>query len=65
VRALCTVLLIVLLGGCSTVRFVYDNADTYLRWRAATYLDLDGAMADELDERIGAFMVWHRAQALP
>lgn len=57
--------MIVLLGGCSTVRFVYDNADTYLRWRASTYLDPDSAMADELDERINAFMVWHRAQALP
>jgi hypothetical protein len=47
------------------VRLVYDNADTYLRWRAQLYLDLDGAMADELDERIAAFMAWHRAQALP
>ena len=53
------------LAACSTVRFVYDNAETYLRWRVALYLDLDGAMADELDERIAAFMAWHRAQALP
>lgn len=61
----CTFLLLLFLTGCSTVRLVYDNADTYLRWRAATYLDLDGEMADELDERIAAFMAWHRAQALP
>jgi hypothetical protein len=47
------------------VRLVYDNAETYLRWRAALYLDLDSAMGDELDERIAAFMAWHRAQALP
>lgn len=55
----------VVLGGCSTVRFVYDNAETYLRWRVALYLDPEGAMSDELDERIAAFMAWHRAQALP
>jgi hypothetical protein len=58
-------LLVVLLAGCSTVRLVYDNAETYLRWRAALYLDVDGALADELDERIAAFMAWHRAHELP
>jgi hypothetical protein len=57
--------LVLWLAGCSTVRLVYDNADTYLHWRAQTYLDLEGEMADELDERIAAFMAWHRAQALP
>ncbi|TMH74269.1 MAG: hypothetical protein E6H57_00740 [Betaproteobacteria bacterium] len=58
-------MLVLLLSGCSTVRLVYDNAETYLRWRAALYLDFEGAMAEELDERIAAFMAWHRAQALP
>jgi len=69
VKRVCRFLLIAVftsvLAACSTVRFVYDNAETYLRWRVALYLDLDGAMADELDERIAAFMAWHRAQALP
>jgi len=65
VRWLCTFLLLVWLSGCSTVRLVYDNADTYLHWRGSHYLDLDGEMSDELDERIAAFMSWHRAQALP
>jgi len=53
------------LVGCSAVRFVYDNADTYLRWRAGAYFDMNGPLADEVDERIGVFMAWHRAQALP
>ena len=64
-RALCVVLLSALLCGCSTVRFVYDNADAYLRWRLGSDLDVRGAMEEELDERIGAFMAWHRAEALP
>ena len=55
----------VLLSGCSGVRLVYDNAEIYLRWRAAHYLDPDEAQAEELDERIAAYMAWHRAYSLP
>jgi len=53
------------LSGCSAVRLAYDNADTYLRWRASAYVDVQGEAADELDERIDAFFDWHRAKALP
>jgi hypothetical protein len=53
------------LGGCSAMRFAYDNADTYLRWRAMSYLDLHGEAADELDERIQRMLAWHRSRALP
>jgi hypothetical protein len=53
------------LSGCSAVRLAYDNADTYLRWRASAYVDVQGETADELDERIDAFFDWHRAKALP
>jgi hypothetical protein len=62
-----TLLLLVaaLLNGCSALRLAYDNADTYLRWRAGNYLDLHGEAADDLDERIDAFLGWHRAKALP
>ena len=65
VRLVLAIVAATLLAGCSTVRFAYDNADTYLRWRASSYLDLEGAMADELDENIVSFMSWHRANALP
>lgn len=47
------------------VRFAYENADTYLRWRIENYLDLQGALSDELDERVAGFMAWHRTRALP
>jgi hypothetical protein len=43
----------------------YDNADTFLRWKATGYVDVRGADSDELDERIDAFLDWHRATALP
>lgn len=54
-----------LAGGCSTVRFAYENADSYLRWKAGTYVDLPGDEADELDDRIDEFHAWHRRNALP
>jgi len=53
------------LAGCSSIRVVYDNFDTFLRWRALQFLDVHGEQADELDERIARFLRWHRANALP
>ena len=53
------------LAGCSGVRLIYDNADTFIRWRMLQFLDVHGEQADELDERIARFMRWHRASALP
>ena len=64
-RIFCTFLAAILLGGCSTVRLVYENAETYIRWRATDYLEVEGAMSDELDAAIAGFMTWHRANALP
>ncbi|MFL6573776.1 MAG: DUF6279 family lipoprotein, partial [Burkholderiales bacterium] len=54
-----------LLGGCTALRLAYDNADTYLLFRANGYLDLDAKGSDELDERIDEFFAWHRRTALP
>jgi hypothetical protein len=54
-----------LLSGCSALRLAYDNADTYLRWRASSYFDLHGDEADDLDDRIQDLLAWHRRQALP
>lgn len=54
-----------LLGGCSGVQLVYDNIDTFIRWRLLQFLDVHDAQADELDERIASFLRWHRKNALP
>ena len=47
------------------MRLVYENADTYLKWKGSGYFDLQAEAAEDLDRRIDAFMAWHRAQALP
>ena len=64
-RVSLAVLLIALVCGCSTVRFAYENADAYARWKIGTYLDLEGEDAEQLDERIDEFHAWHRRNALP
>ena len=63
------IVLVLLLGalvsGCSTVRFAYENADAYARWRIDSYVALQGDEADALDERIDEFHAWHRRHELP
>lgn len=63
-RAL-ALLALVLLPGCSATRFLYHNADVFLRWQAGSYLDLHGQQSEELEARTAAFLAWHRANALP
>jgi hypothetical protein len=54
-----------LLSGWGAMRIAYENADTFVRWRASNYLDLQSEASADLDERIDAFHAWHRAQELP
>jgi hypothetical protein len=54
-----------LLSGCSAIEFAYNNADSYLRWQAGRYLDLKNSQSEEFNARLGAFLTWHRSEALP
>jgi Family of unknown function (DUF6279) len=65
IRRLFLACLVALLAGCSALEFAYKNADSYLRWQAGRYLDLKNSQAEEFNARVGAFLVWHRAEALP
>jgi hypothetical protein len=56
---------LVLVAGCSTLRLAYDNAGTYVKYRAGQFLDVKGAQDRELAERIDSFFAWHREAALP
>jgi hypothetical protein len=69
VRAKAGIILVLLLsawlGGCSSLRLAYDNADAYARWRIDSYVTLQGEDADALDEKIDEFHAWHRRHELP
>ncbi|MFY9316887.1 MAG: DUF6279 family lipoprotein [Burkholderiales bacterium] len=58
-------MLLTTLQGCSVTRTAYNNADLFLRWQANHYFDLQGEQTEEFDRRLGAFLAWHRAGALP
>ncbi len=53
------------LSGCAAIRLAYESADSFVRWRASSYLDLHGELAEEVHERIDAFHDWHRNRELP
>jgi hypothetical protein len=65
VKRLLASLAVLLLAGCSMTRLAYENADTLLKWQANKYFDFEGEAEVELERRIGAFLAWHRANALP
>jgi hypothetical protein len=60
---LCAALL--LAGGCSTVRIVYNNLDAVATWMAHDYFDLDAAQRDEFARRFERLHAWHRREELP
>jgi hypothetical protein len=57
--------LALLLAACSATELAYNNAGTLIRWQATRYLDLKNAQSEEFDARLGTFLAWHRAEALP
>jgi hypothetical protein len=58
-------LLALLLGGCSTVRLVYNQADTVLAWTANDYFDLDATQKQAFNARLTQLLAWHRGAQLP
>jgi hypothetical protein len=65
VKAVFIFLLLAALQGCSVTRLAYNNADVFLRWQANSYFNFQGDQSEELDQRLGAFLAWHRVKALP
>jgi hypothetical protein len=63
--ALAFSLLSLLTGGCSTIRVVYNQADTVLAWMANDYFDLDAAQKQDFHTRIDRLLKWHRHDQLP
>jgi hypothetical protein len=61
---LCVLVLASLLGGCSAIRTVYNQAEHMLAWRADDYFDLDDSQKRLLRTRFERVHAWHRATQL-
>lgn len=59
------VMAMMFVGGCSTVRFAYDNAHYLLVEYVDDRLDLEHDQEERLETRIREYMIWHRAELLP
>ena len=61
---LCTLLLVGLLGGCSAIRTVYNQAEHVIAWRADDYFDLTEDQKRLLRTHLERLHAWHRTTQL-
>lgn len=64
-RVLLVLVLLQLLGSCSTVRLGYANADTVIYWWADGYVDFHSSQKAKVKKDIAQLLSWHRATQLP
>lgn len=64
-RAVACGLLLVLVTGCSSTRFFYNRLDFLVPWYLSGYVDLDHGQRELLEDRVDAFLGWHRRSELP
>ena len=53
------------LMGCSANRFIYNRADTFVRWVVDDYVDLNRDQQAAFDTQLQQFLDWHRRDELP
>ena len=64
VRCLVCIVLLTLLGSCSSVQVSYRFLDDLMRWELNKYVSLSGQPSRDLDEALGVFHDWHRVEQL-
>ena len=60
-----SVLLFVLMTGCSAIKLGYNNAPSITYWWLDGYLDLNDVQSLQVRDGLTTLHAWHRAQALP
>ena len=65
VRLLAWCLLLLTLTACSATQFIYNRVDILVRWYLGDYVSLDRDQRAQLDDRLDAFLEWHRIEELP
>ena len=53
------------LAGCSANRFLYNRADTFVRWAINDYVDLTSEQQEQFDADLEELLNWHRRDELP
>ncbi|MDG1655133.1 MAG: DUF6279 family lipoprotein [Luminiphilus sp.] len=53
------------LAGCSANRFIYNRADTFVRWVVDDYVDLNRDQQAAFDTDLQQLLDWHRRDELP
>jgi len=53
------------LAGCSANRFLYNRADTFVRWAINDYVDLTSEQQEQFDADLDELLNWHRRDELP
>jgi len=53
------------LTGCNAVGTAYRFADWWIEYRIETWVDLDSSQESQLQEKLDAFLVWHRSTVIP
>ncbi len=53
------------LAGCSANRFIYNRADTFVRWVVDDYVDLNRDQQAVFDTDLQQLLDWHRRDELP
>jgi hypothetical protein len=53
------------LAGCSANRFLYNRADTFVRWVIDDYVHLTSEQQKQFDADLDGLLDWHRRDELP
>ena len=65
VRLVAGLLALALLAGCSANRFLYNRADTFVRWAVDDYVDFTSEQQQRFDDNLDVLLDWHRRAELP
>ena len=58
-------ILVLFLGGCSSITFIYNQFDNLFPWYLQSYVELDRDQKKYLDELLIPFFQWHRMEEMP
>ena len=58
-------ILVLFVGGCSSITFIYNQFDNLFPWYLQSYVDLDRDQKKYLDELLTPFFQWHRVEEMP